>query len=52
MRAAVVGARVAALGRTADADACLDVGLNEGAIAAVEVVAGTVDRAPTVGRGG
>ena len=52
MRAAVVGVRVAALGRTAYTDARLDVGLDERAIAEVCLLADTMDRASTVGRGG
>ena len=52
MRAAVVGVRVAALGRTADTDARLDVGLDERTVAEVCILADTVNRAATVGRGG
>ena len=51
MRAAVVGVRVAALGRTADTDARLDVGLDERTAAEIGVVADTMDRTSTVGRG-
>ena len=51
MRAAVVGVRVAALGRTADTDARLDVGLDERTAAEIGVVADTMDRTATVGRG-